>query len=55
MEKQEMIKLRKEIEVTKFKIKLLSQEKDKKSAIIRQLKQKYVSVLEENEERSKYF
>lgn len=49
-----MIKISKEIEITKFKTRLLSQEKDKKSAILRQLKQKYVSILEDNEERSMY-
>lgn len=47
-----MIKVSKEIELIKFKIKLLSQEKDKKSVHIRQLKQQFVSILEGNEERS---
>lgn len=47
-----MFKIKKQIEVIKFKTKLLSQEKDKKSVIIRQLKQKYVSILDTNEERS---
>lgn len=52
MERQEMFKIKKQIELIRFRTKLLSQEKDKKSVNIRQLKQKYVSVLEENEERS---
>lgn len=50
-----MMKISKEIELVKFKTKLLSQEKDKKSALIRQLKQKLFSILEGNEERSKHY
>lgn len=50
-----MIKVRKEIELIKFKTKLLSQEKDKKSVLIRQMKQQFVSILEGNEERSKLY
>lgn len=49
-----MVKISKEIEVYKFRTKLLSQEKDKKSVIIRQLKQKNFSILDENEEKSKF-
>lgn len=55
MEKQEMMKVSKEIELIRFKTKLLSQEKDKKSVVIRQLKQKFVTILEDNEERSKCY
>lgn len=54
LEKQEMIKVSKQIELSKFKTRLLSQEKDKKSVFIRKLKQQYIALLEENEERSKY-
>lgn len=50
-----MIKVSKEIELIRFKTKILSQEKDKKSVVIRQLKQKFVTILEENEERSKCY
>lgn len=49
-----MVKINKEIEVTKFKTKLLSQEKVKKSVIIRSLKQKHAAMVENNEERSEY-
>lgn len=53
MEKQEMVKISKEIELIRFRTKILSQEKDKNSVVIRQQKQKFVTILEENEERSK--
>lgn len=53
VQKQEMSKISKEIEIEKSRTRLLSQEKDKKSVIIRQLKQKHSGMIEENEERSK--
>lgn len=53
VQKQEMIRINKEIEKNKFRIRLLSQEKDKKNVIIRQLKQKHSGIIEENDEQSK--
>lgn len=50
-----MINISKEIELNKFRTKLLSQEKDKKSVAIRQLKHKHILISEEIEERSKYY
>ncbi|XP_018564038.1 uncharacterized protein LOC108905583 [Anoplophora glabripennis] len=52
VQKQEMTRINKEIELEKFRIRLLSQEKDKKNVIIRQLKQKHSGIIEENEERN---
>ncbi|XP_072382566.1 UV radiation resistance-associated gene protein [Diabrotica undecimpunctata] len=52
VQKQEMAKNTKEIEKIKFKTKLLSQEKAKKTVIIRTLKQNYAAILEKNEERN---
>lgn len=49
-----MLKIKKEIEIGKFKNRLLSQEKDKKSVVIRQLKQKHFRLIDDNEERSEY-
>lgn len=48
-----MKRISKEIEIAKFKTKLLSQEKDKKTARLRHLKQKHNALVDENEERSK--
>lgn len=48
-----MMKISKDIELIRFRTKILSQEKDRKSVVIRQQKQKFVAILEENEERSK--
>lgn len=47
-----MKRISREIEIARFKTKLLSQEKDKKSAHLRQLKQKHNVLADENEERS---
>ncbi|KAJ8924929.1 hypothetical protein NQ315_001092 [Exocentrus adspersus] len=52
VQKREMARIQKEIEVEKFKTRLLSQEKDKRSVVIRQLKQKQTGVVEENEDRN---
>ncbi|XP_057651065.1 UV radiation resistance-associated gene protein [Diorhabda carinulata] len=52
VQKQEMAKISKELEIGKFKIKLLSQERDKKTVIIRTLKQRFMDLLENNEERN---
>lgn len=46
-----MIKLKKQIEFAKFRCKLLSQERDKKSVLIRQFKQKLTNCVDENEEK----
>ena len=46
-----MINISKQIEIVKFRVKLLSQEKDKKLAHIRQLKQDYTDLIERNEEK----
>lgn len=53
LEKQQMVRTMKMIEVYKYKAKLLSQERDKKSAGIRLLKNKLAFLAEENEDRSK--
>lgn len=45
-----MIRISKEIELAKFKTRLLYHEKDRRTVTIRQLKQKYTALLEENEE-----
>lgn len=50
---QEIVKLKKEIEIFKFRTKLLLQEKDRKSAQLRQLKNKYTTLLDTNEETGK--
>ncbi|RZC33793.1 sporulation-specific protein 15 [Asbolus verrucosus] len=52
MQKKEMIKMRNEIEVEQFKSKLLSQERDKKSALIRRLKNKFKDLVDKNEEKN---
>ncbi|KAG5887925.1 hypothetical protein JTB14_003021 [Gonioctena quinquepunctata] len=51
LQKQKMAKISRDIEVAKFKARLLSQEKDKKSVMIRASKQKYLEIMEENGER----
>lgn len=51
-EKQEMLKIMKQIEIYKYKSKLLSHERDKKSAGIRLLKNKLSILVDENEDRS---
>lgn len=51
---QEIIKIKKQIEIYKFKTKMLSQEKDRKSAQLRQLQTKYSTLSEENEDRGLY-
>lgn len=43
--------MNKQLEIAKFRTKLLSQERDKKSAFIRQLKQNCSALIDENEER----
>lgn len=50
-----MLRLTKAIEVARFKTKLLSGEKDKKSALVRHLKERHNCLVDDNEERSKYF
>lgn len=47
---QEIVKIRKEIEIFRFKTKLLLHEKDRKNANIRQLKQTYTKLSDNNEE-----
>lgn len=47
---QEIVKIRKEIEIFRFRTKLLLNEKDRKSACIRQLKQTYETLSDANEE-----
>lgn len=50
LQMQEIVKIRKQIEIFRFKTKLLLQEKDRKNANIRQLKQTYTKLLDNNEE-----
>ncbi|CAH1155271.1 unnamed protein product [Phaedon cochleariae] len=52
VQKQEMTRIGKEIETAKFRTRLLSQEKDKKTVIIRSLRQNHTAMVEENEERN---
>nr|XP_015834214.1 PREDICTED: UV radiation resistance-associated gene protein isoform X2 [Tribolium castaneum] len=49
MQRKEMEKMRNEIEIEKFRSKLLSQERDKKSALIRRFKNKLKELVELNE------
>lgn len=50
VQKKEIVKISKEIELSKFKTKLLSKEKNRKLQKIRQLKQEYNALFEKNEE-----
>lgn len=50
-QRQQIAKVNKQIEIAKFRTKLLAQERDKKSAHIRQLKQSCTASVDENEER----
>ncbi|KAK5640261.1 hypothetical protein RI129_011072 [Pyrocoelia pectoralis] len=50
-QRQRLINLTKQIEIAKFKTKLLVQEKDKKSSQIRQLLANYTTSVDENEDR----
>jgi hypothetical protein len=52
MQRKEMEKMRNEIEIEQFKSKLLSQERDKKSALIRRFKNKLKDLAEDNERKS---
>ncbi|CAH1999062.1 unnamed protein product [Acanthoscelides obtectus] len=52
VQKQEMQRISKIIELARFRTQLLSQEKDRKTVTIRQLKQTYMQVIEENDERN---
>ncbi|XP_025830467.1 UV radiation resistance-associated gene protein [Agrilus planipennis] len=49
---ERIVSIKKDIEVKKFRTKLLLQERDKKSAKVRHLRQKYTNLLDENEEKS---
>ncbi|XP_019872280.2 UV radiation resistance-associated gene protein isoform X2 [Aethina tumida] len=49
LQKQEMIRLKKEIERTRYRTKLLSTERDRKLVLIRQLRQKHAARVEEND------
>lgn len=53
VQRKEIVRIRKEIEDVKFKVKLLSQERDRKQIHIRQLKQKYAKFCDDNEELGK--
>ncbi|KRT86673.1 hypothetical protein AMK59_135, partial [Oryctes borbonicus] len=50
VQRKEIVRIKKEIEDVKFKVKLLSQERDRKQIYIRQLKQKYMKFCDDNEE-----
>jgi predicted nuclease with TOPRIM domain len=52
MQRKEMEKMRNEIEIEQFKSKLLSQERDKKSALIRRFKNKLKDLAEDNERKN---
>ncbi|CAH0547955.1 unnamed protein product [Brassicogethes aeneus] len=52
VQKQEMSRVKKEIEKARFKSKVLSNERDKKSVRIRQLRQRYNACVEENDTRN---
>ncbi|XP_063910732.1 UV radiation resistance-associated gene protein [Zophobas morio] len=52
MQRKEMEKLRNEIELEQFKSKLLSQERDKKSALIRRFKNKLKDLVDTNEKKN---
>lgn len=51
IQRQQIARLKKQIEVARFRTKLLTQERDKKSAHIRHLKQTFTALTDENEER----
>lgn len=46
--------MRNEMEIEHFKSKLLSQERDKKSALIRRFKNKLNDLVEDNEKKSEF-
>ncbi|KAF5282259.1 hypothetical protein FQR65_LT14391 [Abscondita terminalis] len=50
-QRQQILSVCKQIEVAKFRTKLLSQERDRQSAHLRQLKSTHSTLLDENEER----
>ncbi|KAI4471451.1 uv radiation resistance-associated protein [Holotrichia oblita] len=50
VQRKEIVRIRKEIEDVKFRVKLLSQERDRKQIHIRQLKQKYMKFCDDNDE-----
>ncbi|KAK4873183.1 hypothetical protein RN001_015212 [Aquatica leii] len=50
-QRQRIINVCKQIEIAKFRTRLLSQERDKQSAHLRQLKVNYSTLVDENEER----
>lgn len=49
-----MEKMRNEIEIEQFKSKLLSQERDKKSALMRRYKSRLKDLVDTNEKTSKF-
>ncbi|XP_074032875.1 UV-resistance associated gene isoform X2 [Leptinotarsa decemlineata] len=51
LQKQKIMGINKQIEKAKFIIRLLAQEKDKKSVIIRGIKQRFFVITEDNEEK----
>lgn len=53
VQRKEIVRIRKEIEDVKFRVKMLSQERDRKQIHIRQLKQKYMKFCDDNEEFGK--
>nr|CAI5824924.1 unnamed protein product [Callosobruchus analis] len=52
VQKQEMQRISKDIELARFRTRVLSQEKDRKTITIRQLKQIHLHIIEENEEKN---
>lgn len=54
VQRKEIVRIRKEIEDVRFKVKLLSQERDRKQVFIRQLKQKCTKYCDDNEELGKF-
>lgn len=54
-ERESMTRINKKIEVCRFRLRLLNQERDKKSANLRRLKQLETKLMDENEEKSKHF
>ncbi|VEN35236.1 unnamed protein product [Callosobruchus maculatus] len=52
VQKQEMQRISKDIELARFRTRVLSQEKDRKTISIRQLKQMHLHIIEENEEKN---
>nr|CAH7731529.1 unnamed protein product [Callosobruchus chinensis] len=52
VQKQEMQRISKDIELARFRTRVLSQEKDRKTITIRHLKQMHLQIVEENEEKN---